>query len=348
MNILKQEKEITNFNNVKIPEKFSMIKLVTYNIELKNSISLRTHINKIVQYIFNEFRNKVIDIACIQGINDKYAIYELILSIKKVCKNNNVQMYYAPNFDHIELSDKSQMVASFNASWYGNKESTSTSNNISTNIIISKYPIINYIFNELNKGNSKIFTSNDIIAANISINNNIISIYNVSLCEDINGANISNRECRNSELDKVKNIIIANQHDLINNVKFNKYNKTDINFLVGSLEIPETSFGIVNQEYIDLTEKFHCVDIYRLLTTNDGITTKNNRRTDYIMLLMTEDIFNEKSDFHKLLMKVENSNDLLQLVFKRYTYHTLQAFVNTKIDNRNNYPVENIFIFKTL
>ena len=340
--------DIINFKNVNIPNNYTMIKIVTYNVQLKNSIDMENNINKIVKYIFSTFRNKDIDIMCIQGLDDKHSLYELVTSVKKMSEKYGIDLYFAPEFDDIDISEKESLRSSFQLTWSGSKTKSDKSENDITNIIISRHLIVSYLYEPLDTLETSLFVIDGIVLSNINVHNSIISIYNISLSNDIASAQVNNSKKRASELDKVKDIITSNITSITTDDRFKQYTKTDINFMVGSFEVTETKNNEINEEYLDITNKFHCADIYRYQHGDyGGYTNIKNERSDYIMLLLTEDIFDIKGKYHQIMLDIKEPYDVLKLIFKRYNLHTVQTHVNTDEDCRPNFPVESIMIFKT-
>lgn len=347
--------EIINFKNVNIPNNYTMVKIVTYNVQLKNSINIDNHIHKIGQYILGTFRDKDIDIMCIQGLDDKYSLYKLITHIKTMGKNNDINLYFAPEFDNINVSEQNSLQSSLNIAWSDSKQKSDKgasdnilNNNTTPNIIISRHMIISYLCEPLDTPETSLFVIDGIVSSNININNNIISIYNISLSNDIISAQINNSEKRKCEMNKVKDIIVSNHSLISTDDRFRKYKKTDINFMVGSFEIVETKNNEINEEYLELTSKFRCADIYRYQhEEKEGYTNIKNERSDYIMLLLTEDIFDNKGKYHKMILNIKNPEDAFKLIFDRYNLHTIQTHVNIDETCRPHFPIENIMIFKT-
>jgi hypothetical protein len=339
---MSEDKIITNYKNVNIPEDYTMLKMVSYNISLENSISMRSNINKIVRYIFSNINNKVNDIICLQGINDKYAIYELILSIKKVALAKKIKLYFAPEYEDIQIATVN-LSSSFQLAWSNTRPVSKVLQLETSNVIISRYEIINYLHETLD--NNASYYNSHVIVANININNSIIAIYNICLCNDIISANINNENMRKNEIMKLNEIIINNSDMLKTDKMFKKYENKDISFIVGKFGIAETQHNSISQEYLDMTGNLRGVDIYRCKNNDEkGYTNKSKKRNNYILLLLSTDIFDEKSKHRKLFMSIKTPEDMLRLLFKRYNIHCFYSDVNTNVNNRNDYPLEIIFI----
>ena len=108
------------------------------------------------------------------------------------------------------------------------------------NIIISKYPIVTNIYAELDRRTQldDIIGARTVIGANISIYGNIISVYNTALNKDIKTSNIINVQIREKEVESLFDIIDENKAGMDAEI-FNSYVKTNIHFLLGTLNINE-------------------------------------------------------------------------------------------------------------
>lgn len=342
--------EILDYSMVKIPTNYKLIKLASYDINLKNTINLDLKIKEIINYTISKNKNLEIDILCIQGIHDNNSVFEIIREIKKYLSENKIHRYISPPTEDNpnSFSTKKIFDITYSGTDYGNKKK------IFHNIIISRYPIINHIIDSLN--NLENLDSDNIICANINIFNNIISVYNINLSGDIKHANIKNSATRDLELNKIFNIIEKNknklelqiQYQTNNKLNIKKYNKSDINFLVGSLNISEVNQTDPNPEFINLIQTRHAVDIYRYLpanNTNPGYTTAYKERLNYILLLFTEDLFQEASPFYKKIKNIKNPKELFKIIFNRYSIYFFDSTVYNNIYNiTNNYSVETIFM----
>ena len=340
--------EILDFSNVTIPQNYTMVKIVTYNIQIKNSIRIRDNINSVIKYIFSSFKNKEADVICIQGINDKYSLFEIITILKRLSIDKK-KLYFAPLFEDIEPIKKTNMKNSFGTveSWKISKSNSLQIEDNVTNIILSIHPIISFIYHKLETINFDLFVNNNIITANINVNNSIISIYNVTLSSDIVSANINNTNKRIQQIKTIKNIIELNQQYIKTDERFKKYILTEINLLAGSFEIAEFKNQSINPEYIELSEHLNCVDLYRYINPYKiGNTSEFNERIDYINFLLTQDLLDEKSLYRKKIDNIKKPKDMLKIIFSRYNFHTIDTYVNLNENYRLHYPVENVFMFK--
>lgn len=355
---------INDYTKVKIPDNCSLVKLGSYNVNLRNTINLNTKIKDTMAYIENNYKNKVLDIITLQGIYDSLSLYELVKECKRYFIKNKIKIYFAPNFDHIEvnnisgnsISSKKMLDLSFHSS---GSESSHNKKKITHNIIISKYPILSTIHAELddNTDMDDILGIQTVIGANILIGNHIISIYNTTLSKDIKSANIINSSVRKTELDSLMNIIDKNKIT-INNQKFNQYAKSDMHLICGTMNINEVgsfqehnevSLSDGNSEYIELIKSRRLIDIFRHLNENDkGYTTSYKERINYILLNLTNDIFDDTTKIHEDFQKVKIKSQLFDLLFDRYKTYFLDyyAIKNDSTSMSIYYPIELIFIIK--
>ena len=334
--------QINDFNMVTIPKGYELIKLATFNINIRNTVNISNKIKEILIFIKSSFKNKDIDIFCLQGILDYNSAYKLIKEVKKYGRQTNNKFYFGPEFENID--SKSEKFISM-------KDKISTGllkKKIEVqNIIISKYPIVTTLYSELDDKLyiDDILGTKTIIGANISIYGNIISVYNTTLSKDIKSANLVNSDVRNKELKVVFKIIEENKKKLKTD-EFKHYFLTDIHMLAGTLFIKETYGLDLNQEFIDFMQKYKCVDIFRIMCEdNIGHTNTSKERVDYILFLLTDMMYNKSN--HKKLKSIEGCNDLFKLIFKIYKIYFIDIIIRNDIYTGNsysNFPLECTFM----
>lgn len=358
----KNKKNIYDYSIVNIPPDTKLIKIISYNLNLKNSINVDQKIKEVISYLDTTYKNKSIDIICLQGFLDKISLDLFIREYKNYCIENKLISYFAPTFDNIEskFDTIDDVIINESNSYNIGLKSISLSNKISdinysnkkvnTNIIISKYPILSTIYSELDDKTDMddILGIQSVIGANILIGRRIITVYNLSLCKDIKLSNIINNDVRKTEIETLDEIIKRNNKDL-QDKKFKKYIKSDINLITGLFNISEIEYKSINQELLSLVQEKHFIDLYRQLNIkNPGYTTINNERLSYFFMILTSDFYNEKSNYYTQLQQVKNSDDLMKIVFKRYNIHFFDIYVIKSI-NKNfpiYYPIECIFLIK--
>jgi hypothetical protein len=340
--------QVNDFTKVKIPNGFELIKLATFNINIRNTVNISNKVREIITFITSSFKNKEIDILCLQGILDYNSAYKLVKEVKKYGRKSNNKYYFGPDFEDID--SKSEKLLSI-------KNKIKTSYKISTrtmkkkleiqNIIISKYPIVSTIYTELDdKLNlDDIIGTKTLIGANISIYGNIISIYNTTLSKDIKSANINNNDIRDKELQVVFKVIEKNKKNLKTD-DFKHYFLTDIHMLAGSLFIKETISLDLNKEFIDFIQKYKCVDIFRIMCEDDiGHTNTSKERVDYIFFLLTNMMYTKNN--HKKLKNINGGDDLFKLIFKIYKIYFIDIIIRNDTYTNNsysNFPLECTFM----
>ena len=94
--------QITNYEKVDIPNESVLLKIATYNIDLKNTINLSNNIKNILTYIIEPYKGKHHDIICLQGISDYISASHLIKELKHYTKSQGQILYFAPNFSEIQ------------------------------------------------------------------------------------------------------------------------------------------------------------------------------------------------------------------------------------------------------
>jgi len=351
------QKHITDYTKVTIPPNYLLLKISSYNINIKNTINLSNKVKNILIFIVSTFKEKSSDIICLQGINDYKAANELVKEIKKYMGIYNTNFYFAPEFDNINVSSNNNKL-SINKSTskphsHLSKNTEQDRNSHVQNIIISKYPIISSIFGTLSKNLiDDITTIKTVIGANISINNNVISIYCTELSDNLEAADIDNRFIREKELEELNTIIQNNITKILSTPEFVNLNKTDVHFVIGTLYIND--INTFNEEYQNMLQTFKFIDIFRCLHNYDtdiGYTCISNKRIDYIFLYLTDDIYDKNSVYYNDIQNIDSTPKLLNLLFKRYKIHFLESGVRTDISynySSNNHPIETIIMFKSV
>lgn len=349
------QKCITDYTKVTVPPNYTIIKIASYNINIKNTINLSNKIKNILIYIVSAFKAKDSDIICLQGINDYKAAVELIKEIRKYMVVYKTNYYFAPEFDDVSTNSRSNKLSVTKSVTKSrshlSKNTEQNKNSQIQNIIISKYPIISSIFGKLsNKLTDDVTNIKTVIGANININNNIISIYCTELSDNLEAANINNKFIREKELDELNLIIQNNISKISSAAEFVGLKKTDMHFVVGTLHINDGD--VQNEEYQNMLQNFKFTDIFRCLYNYDvnmGYTSVLNKRIDYIFLYLTDDIYDKNSVYYNDIQNIDSTATLLNLLFKRYSVHFLESCIRTDVSQNyssTNHPIEMILMFK--
>ena len=232
-------------NKITTSKKKDFIRLISYNIMTKYSSPLK--ISKISKYLNDILEDEAI--ICLQNLyHDKS-----IDNINDIIKNNK----------NIIKGDKNGLYTISNLKLHSNK---------------------NYIFNDniatqlegLNKG---------IIITNYIIKDRILSIYNVSLQNDIDTVLITKKD-RQEQMKQLKEIVKNNK------IK----NHYGIHILVGNFNIdPNTDeYNIIKNNFIDISK----------LAKNKEITNNTiKKKDDYILLFI--DLNYYKKEKYKITYKVK-------------------------------------------
>jgi uncharacterized pyridoxamine 5'-phosphate oxidase family protein len=348
-----KHKIITDYSKVSIPNNYVIIKISSYNVNITNTVSLSNKIKNILIFIVSKFKEKDNDVICLQGVYDSVATMELVSEIRKYIVEYNVNFYFAPEFDNIIYNSNSNKI-SITRSKHSHVSKLNHINNTQNiefqNIIISKYPIVSSIYGTLSNNLNEIVTNTKtVIGANITVNNNLISIYCVELSANVETANIDNRYVRQKELYKL-NDIIQNNITNINNISFDIFRKTDIHLIAGTFHINDIN-NMSNEEYHETLQNYKFVDIFRCLHdyTIHGHTDISNKRIDYIFIYLTDDMYDEKSDYFNKIQKIETASELLKLLFERYKIHFIESYVRTDVSHNfssPNFPIETVIMVK--
>ena len=316
----KNENIQNNTNNVLI--------IGTLYIELDDTAGKDTQIQKMLIYIID---NKI-DILCLQGFVKFSIICEFVNKLENIMKEKyaNIKLYYAPQ---ISL-ENNEDINSFDLTWSSNNENENE--NIDC-IIISTYPILNFskikFIHHLDLINSPKY----IILANINYNNILISVYSLSLQENLVG--IRNTTIRKQQIEQLKSIILTNKSTIKNDLCINNIKNQNIHIMCGNLNINEIENDVINKEYINIFRKMKFIDTYKYvmkykqLEQNDS-TNIYGFRTSYIT------IFAEHIDTNN----TNNTNNIID-----YITHYLHDNYGLLIINSNIIHLEGFdnFIIKS-
>jgi hypothetical protein len=354
--------KINNYQKMKIPKNYKLLKMASYNISLSKSVSLDQKIKEIIRYIINNFKNKDLDIINLQEINDYSSLYVFINQFKEYCLAEKYLYYFSPQYGNISstfdntmnkssepiTTSENMIELSFNSSIGPPREKKKK---VMRNLIISKYPIVSSIFTELDDKTDmdEILGVQTFIGANILIGNSIISIYNTNLSKDIKAAQIINNDVRKSELDILLNTIDINKEFLNTDVKFKDYKKSGIHLVNGTFHIPEIYNNEICDEYKELLSDNHFIDIFRILYEYGyGFTTTGKQRLNYIFLHMTEDFYKVDSKYFNVITIKKDVKVLKSNLFKRYKIHFFDYYTVNQNDSISIYnPVECVFMVGT-
>lgn len=347
---------VTDYSIVTIPKNYTLLKIISYCIDLKTSANIDLKIIDIISYIMGNIKNKKADIINLQGINDILSLNLLIREIKQYGEDNNIKLYFAPDYEDIDAENNSdesrnkrrsknlEDYATFGrkSKDYNEKTHSMTSNKKTiNNIIISRYPIVGIVYVELDDKTNidDVFGIQTVIGANILINNNILSVYNMCLCKDFRTSNIINDVVRATEIQTLNDAIEKNKQ-MINNEQYEKYTKSNIHLIIGNLNIPEIANDNINIEYINLMKNTSCIDIFRYKYPKDfGYTTTYKERLSYILLHVSNETFKE--------IETIDHTEVLNSIFKKYKIHFMDMYIADNNKKLVNMPIECIFMLKT-
>jgi hypothetical protein len=318
-----------------IPINTQLLKIGSFYINLNDSINRNENIRQITEYIFSDVYNVVLDIICIQGLNDTKITKLLIKNIVDISNKYKKPVHIVPKTDMVAVDSVDD---AFQYQW-------NSSTNIDTsdiyNIIISKYPIITTsTINLNNTSDAKLVGNNKIILANVNVNGYIISIYNVTLSQDYMG--IPNTELRNKEVKLITNLIKKNSDQI------KKYNKNtgdrliikDVHLLCGQFNVTEIKSNKLNLELVQVLKTLKAIDIFRfycLINKNDdnGFTCSHNTRDCFISMILIN---------HKIGIDVESPKVLLDNAYKEHGIGIVLSYVVKSVKINEYHPIEVIFL----
>lgn len=317
-------------SNIKVPNDYKLIKLVSLNVDLRNSINLKKNIKNITDYIFKKknSKDKDIDIICLYNFNDTVSLYNLIKHVKKEAVDRNVELYFAPEYDDIDENQISLLTLPFS------KGTKNLADMYFPHLLISRFPIKFYSKENLSRTQTA-----HILCANITVYDKLITVVVASLSKDLESIGISNKDKRCVEMIRLKKIINTNNRTIYED--FNSM-KTDINIIFCNANFDEQ-----DEEFEMFIKTSRTVDIHRYMNENETIMTGiNNKRDDFVFFALTDDIFDSESPFNKDLMEANTVKDILSLIFKRYSFHCFSINSDKDINILENYPIETVFMFK--
>jgi hypothetical protein len=289
-----------NKDNVKIPDNYNLIKIISYNVRLIFGSPLRA--NKLGYYLTQANNHLHNDVICLQGIYD-YESREIIINI---LKNDYPHMYTIPDNTNV-----------LNLTTHNIKKC-----GIGT-LILSKYEVINYMFQKFDENAKQLPEHTSAICVNINVNGNIISLYDVQLQSDYKNI-VSNRKIRSKQLDELQIFIEKNISNLHKNTL---YNKTNIHLITGSLNILGKNVNTFSSEYMEMMQKYNFIDIYKLINNNPILS---NNRLDYVMLYLPNNI---------------NIDENTQSIFEYFKINFIDISIQN-IDYSDHFPIETLIMFK--
>ena len=318
-----------------IPENTKLIKIGSVNVNLTDSINRNENIKCIVDYIFSEVSDLILDIICLQGINDHNLANILIKRIydESIIRKKPV---------HIVPKSSSDSATSFENSFQNqwNSDTNLESDEID-NIIISRYPIVmtsNVYLN--NKNEEKLVKNKKIVVANIDVDGYLLSVYSTSLSDDY--LNISNSEFRKKEASGIYKMIKTNTKEILKYCEKNNYKIIikDVHILCANLNISEMKGDILNNELTHTLKSLNALDIFRCHniinnTIDPGYTNVHNKRECYILISFKKDMHGEEYITPKTLM-TKTYNEL--------GVGVVMSYVVTSIKMNDNYPIECVFL----
>lgn len=295
---------IYDYSKVCLPDNHTIIKIVNLSLNLKKGFSLAKSIDILVDYLFENLNNKEVDIITIQGLNDKYAVHEFIFKFKQININKKRSYVIIPEIKNISILETNTSIQkSIEQSW----DSSSDGTNITikhSNLIISRFPIKKSLSVTLNDSNGGIIKEENLIIANLEINNKTLAIYNFTLTPDM--LYVDTTEIRKMQLKIISDNIKINEKE--NNIKDH--------IISANFNIPLLKENIINEEYTALQTK------YKLLDLHLGEYNKSfNNKEIYTCLYINEyDIENKKL------------NDITKYIRQKYGVSTLQSIFDSNIN----------------
>lgn len=297
--------------------------MVSYNVDLKKSVSLTSRVKDVVRYILDV--HKQFDLICIQGIRDRYAAFEFA---REFYAHDQSKYYdiYPSLVDYCDfIKQSSNISVSFNVSTEGDQQFI-----VYSNLIICRGIITDAHTETIIPSEPRVhFPSVQLVRAKVTFDNTTISVFSTDLIKDNNFFGTS---CiRTEDLTIIDKIIDQWRKD------------NDLVLFIGSLNIPEILDGQTTIEYRELVNTFKYLDTYRIkYPTSAGIDSTDGFRYTYYLLALND------MDYFRIKGLVE-SNDavsstrIIDEIKQSFGFEIEKITVNDTVSVSSYYPVELMF-----
>lgn len=302
------------------PKRRDSILFISYNVDLEKSVSLTTRMKEAMQYLFDSRKGSVI--ICLQGLNDKFAVYEFARQFYQHREHHRYRISPTlTNYNSLLQQDNSLSV-SFEIT-------TDTSKNIDKyrNIIITSLDIEEHMSH--NVANTSDSARRHLIAphmtgVSLSYLDRRLAIYTTNLLKDT--PFLSVEHIRIDDMVLVDEIV-----DL-------KRNPSLPVLLIGSLNINENNETGVSIEYKKLVNEYKYLDLYKLIhPSKAGLNTIDANRWTYFLLALSDTDYNS---FRQKIQRGDKHNLLIDFAEQKLKVSIDDVVVNTEIQISPYYPVE--------
>jgi hypothetical protein len=328
-------------------------RIETTNIDIKNSrditetviigslyVGLDETAGKDLQIVdfLTFFIGEKMDIICLQGFHKFSVMKDFIRKLEKIVDSKfpHMHLYYAPQIP-ITAPDQN----SFDVTWSSSGDYEDSAIDC---LIISIHPILHFGKIKFEEHLDLVNSSKYIVLANINYKGALLSIYSVSLQEDLVG--IKNTTLRRKQLDQLNRVIQNNKIEMHAHSVVDEVKNQGIHIVCGNFNINEIDNDVISKEYVNVFRNLKFIDTYKyvLRCKNikaehvDDATNISGFRTSYIVV------------------SVENLDPAAEDITVDYiTNYLLTKFgiliVNSKIKQLQgfeNYVVETSFRIKRL
>lgn len=314
-----------------IPDNTQLLKISSFFVNLNDDINRNDTVKLVARYIYSEYSNTEIDIICLQGIYDEILLKLLVSEIINLSNELKVPINIVPKININNDSKDNSIQLTWNMS-------SETDNFQSSNIIVSKYPIITtskIILND--EMDEKLVGYKHAIIANINIEGYLVSITSLSLSEDYLG--ISNSDFRKYEIQQLQKYINQNSEEIkkINEIYGLKLIDKNINIICGNFNIPEFKNSKFNPELMSIFKSLKALDTFRVINQtkkNNIFTNVHNFKDCYILLLLNNMSFSDEID----------QKDILNFSYKHHGITVVKSYIEKNVQSNDYYPLETIFI----
>ena len=339
------------------------LKICSFYADMKNTISTKHNIDKIINYFFSVTNGHKIDVLCLQGIDSALVRNQIITGFKnevdrfnikidckikkkleilgkikseseieeertKLNKILKIELFYYP------YDEQKEKQIDYGETW-SLDDVTSYDPNLYEKLIISRYKsIINISENiydtSLSTENTHfIHKKGNIQVINIDIDNIFVSIYNIDVI------NIENDFDFKQFTEKMKRIIEFNKESIKLICYEKKIKIQNFHILCGNFGITEIKNNAMNRKYIKLMKEMNFIDILRYIT--------HLRKKNLIKYTYSTNIFGTRNNFIMLLSNIfldfNNIMNISEIIYQDNGIINVDAYVDEIFnDIFLNYP----------
>lgn len=325
------------------------LKISSFCVDMSNTFAKDISINSIVKHFFTENNGYPIDVMCLQRINSMDIYMDIIKTFKNYVEEYNrkypgatIELFYYP-YDHEDNSSMSSNISEEYDTW-SLSDRTSYDETTYGKLIVSRYESVVYVedkrYNDRKHDTlknyhdyiSKPVKNNKIQVLNISVDNFIVSIYNLDLNQMDSPMDIE------ENIDNILYLVKANETEVrLHCGMRDRYDYRSLHIMCGMIGLNEIQNNEMNKQYVKFVKSVRTVDLLRYVT---GMRDQNMLDNIYnTNLMFTRDNFvfiHTKTD-----QKLDDIDELGDKIYKEYGIATIDAYIDDKMDSFfMNYPTD--------